>query len=100
MELKVNPEPPEVMHIDLNSAFAMTEQQANPFLRGKPVGVTNRLNPWAICIAASYEAKQRGIGLGTKLHEGRLRAPDFVMLETDPAKYQYVHAQMKAIFAS
>jgi DNA polymerase-4 len=100
MKLEVNTAPPEVMHIDLNSAFAMTEQQANPLLRGRPVGVTNRLNDYAICIAASYEAKQLGVKLGTRNRDARLRAPNFVMLETDPAKYQHVHRQLKSIFKS
>jgi DNA polymerase-4 len=100
MELGINPAPPEVMHIDLNSAFAMTEQQANPLLRNRPVGVTNRLNDYAICIAASYEAKRLGINLGTRNGEARTIAPNFVMVESDPAKYQYVNRRMKAIFAS
>jgi DNA polymerase IV len=100
MEVRVNPAPPEVMHIDLNSAFAMTEQQANPLLRGRPVGVTNRLNDYAICIAASYEAKRLGIGIGTRNGEARRMAPNFVMLESDAAKYQYVNRLMRELFAS
>lgn len=100
MELRINPEPPEIMHIDLNSAFAMTEQQANPLLRGRPVGVTNRLNDYAICIATSYEARQRGIVLGTRNGEARRISPDFVMIESDPAKYQYVNRQLRGIFES
>jgi DNA polymerase-4 len=88
------------MHIDLNSAFAMAEQQANPLLRGRPVGVTNRLNDYAICIAASYEAKRLGINLGTRNGEAKRLAPDFVMIESDAAKYQYVNRLMKEIFGS
>lgn len=100
MDLRINPEPPEVMHIDLNSAFAMAEQQANPLLRGRPVGVTNRLNDFAICIAASYEAKRLGIGLGTRNGEAKRIARDFVMVESDTAKYQHVNRQMREIFES
>ncbi|HUC20829.1 MAG TPA: hypothetical protein VMR98_05040, partial [Candidatus Polarisedimenticolaceae bacterium] len=100
MTIESNRAAPEIMHIDLNSAFAMTEQQANPLLRGRPVGVTNRLNDYAICITASYEAKALGIGIGTRWHEARTIAPDFAMLESDPDKYTHVHRKMKAIFES
>jgi DNA polymerase-4 len=100
MELRISQAEPEMMHIDLNSAFAMTEQQANPLIRRRPVGVTNRLNDMAICIAASYEAKRLGIGVGTRQREARLRAPGFVMIESDAAKYQYVHRRMRTIFES
>lgn len=100
MDVKPNPVPPEVMHIDLNSAFAMTEQQANPLLRHRPVGVTNRLNDYAICIAASYEAKRLGITLGTRNGEAKLIAPNFVMRESDAPKYMYVNKQMQEIFKS
>jgi DNA polymerase-4 len=100
MIIPPNPRRPEVMHVDLNSAFAMAEQQANPLLRGRPVGITNRLNDYAICIAASHEAKQYGIGLGTRQREGRLKNAQFVMLESDPDKYQHIHRKMKAIFES
>jgi DNA polymerase-4 len=100
MEIKRNPAPPEIMHVDLNSAFAMTEQQANPLLRGRPVGVTNRLVRSSICIAASYEAKAVGIGVGTRNFEAQMRAPGFVMLEADPPKYQHIHKKLRAILES
>ncbi len=100
MIIQPNPHSPEIMHIDLNSAFAMTEQQANPLLRGKPIGITNRLNDWAICITASYEAKREGIHIGTHWREARWRNPGFVMLESDPDKYKYVHRTLRSIFES
>ena len=91
---------PLIMHVDLNSAFAMAEQQANPLLRGKPIGITNRASSSAICITASYEAKRLGVGIGTRMKEARLRAPGFVMVESDPAKYKYINSKMRHIFES
>ena len=100
MNIEISRSKPEIMHIDLNSAFAMAEQQANPLLRGRPVGVSNRLSDTAICIAASPEAKDQGVGLGTRLPEARLKAPGFVMVESDPAKYQHVYQLVQQIFSS
>lgn len=100
MNLDINPAAPQIMHIDLNSCFAMVEQQANPFLRGKPVGMTNRLSPGATIIAASYEAKRYGVGVGTKASDARWMAPGIVILETDPAKYVYVYQIFSKILKS
>lgn len=76
-----------IMHIDLNSAFATTEQQAHPMLRGKPMGVTNRISKECCVIAASYEAKALGIKVGMRLSEVRAICPEFIILETDAPKY-------------
>lgn len=100
MDLGLNHAQPEIMHIDLNSAFATIEQQANPFLRGKPVAITNRLTRGATIIAASHEAKLRGIGVGTKMAEARLLAPDVVVLETDPPKYIHAYKTFLSIIQS
>ncbi|MDB5162764.1 MAG: Nucleotidyltransferase/DNA polymerase involved in repair [Candidatus Saccharibacteria bacterium] len=96
----INKEEPMVMHIDLNSAFATTEQQAHPSLRGKPMGVTNRLSKECCVIAASYEAKALGIKVGTRLSEARAICPDFIMLETDAPKYHVVYQKLVTIMRS
>ncbi len=99
MEVPLNTAAPRVMHIDLNACFAMTEQQANPLLRGRPVGVTNRLgSDWATIIAPSYEAKRLGVRCGTRVDEAKRLAPGIVIIETDPPKYRYVHRVIKRIF--
>ena len=85
------------MHIDLNSAFATTEQQAHPTLRGKPMGVTNRLSKECVVIAASYEAKALGIRVGTRRSDALAICPNFVFLESDPAKYHAVYQKLIAI---
>jgi DNA polymerase-4 len=96
----INPEKPLVMHIDLNSAFATTEQQAHPSLRGKPMGVTNRLSPECCVIAASYEAKYLGIKVGMRRTEALAICPDFILLETDPPKYNAVYQKLIVIMKS
>jgi DNA polymerase-4 len=100
MKLGLNYEQPNIMHIDLNSCFAMVEQQARPSLRGKPLGVTNRLTKNACVIAASYEAKAKGIKVGMPFSEAKLLEPQLLMLETDPPKYHYVYEKLVAIMKS
>lgn len=93
----LNTERPSVMWIDLNSAFATAEQQAHPALRGRPIGVTNRLSKECCVIAASYEAKALGIKVGCRRTEALAKCPDFVMLETDPPKYHHVYKNLARI---
>ena len=75
--------------MDMNSYFASVEQQANPFLRGRPVGVCEHLG--GIIIAPSVEAKRLGIKLGTPVWQAVKVAPNIVLLDTDPAKYREVN---------
>lgn len=93
----INKEKPMIMHIDLNSAFATTEQQAHPTLRNMPMGVTNRLSKECCVIAASYEAKALGIKVGTRLSDAMAICPEFVMLETDAPKYNVVYQKLVKI---
>lgn len=96
----LNTENPMVMHIDLNSAFATAEQQAHPSLRGKPMGVTNRLSKECCVIAASYEAKSLGIKVGMRRSEAVAIYPKFILLETDPPKYNAVYQKLIKIMRS
>lgn len=93
----LNTAEPQVMHIDLNSAFATIEQQANPLLRGKPVGVCSYLSPGGIVLAASYEAKAKGVGTGTPIREAKKLCPGMVFLMPDPDKYFYVNSRLYAL---
>jgi DNA polymerase-4 len=100
LELPVNSESPQILHIDLNSCFATVEQQARPLLRGRPLGVTNRLTKNACVVAASYEAKAQGVKVGMTFSEARLLCPDLIMVETDPPKYHYVYKRLVRIMRS
>ena len=95
--LGLSTEEPQIMHIDLNSCFATVEQQARPRLRGRPVGVTNRVSPRCCVIAASYEAKVRGVKVGMRLDEARALVPELIMAESDPPKYHFVYQHLMRI---
>ena len=86
---------PMTMHIDLNSCFAIIEQQANRLLRGRPVGVAAYDSPRGFVIAASYEAKAKGVKLGVNVEQSRSMAPGIVILTPDPAKYRQAHKLFK-----
>ncbi len=77
-----------IFHIDMNSYFATCEQQANPFLRGKPVGICEHLG--GILIAASVEAKRYGIKTGTPRWEAEKIYPKIIVVPTDPEKYRAI----------
>jgi DNA polymerase-4 len=97
---KLNKEEPQIIFCDLNSAFAMAEQQAHPSLRGRPMGVTNRVSKNCCVIAASYEAKALGIKVGYRLDEALKICPDFIILETDPPKYNHMYKALVGIMKS
>lgn len=96
----LNHEDPQIMFVDLNSAFATTEQQAHPSLRGMPMGVTNRVSRNCCVIACSYEAKALGIKVGMGLQQAKEICPDFIILETDPPKYHHVYKKVLGIMQS
>jgi len=60
-----------IAHVDLNSFFASVEQQANPLLRGKAVGVCAYLHKYGCVIAASVEAKKRGMKVGMTVEKAQ-----------------------------
>jgi len=100
MQTQLNPEQPQILHIDLNSCFATVEQQARPLLRGRPLAVTNRLTTNACVVAASYEAKSQGVKVGMRLGDAKFLAPDLITVETDPPKYHHVYQKLVNIMKS
>lgn len=86
------------MHIDLNSCFATIEQQANPFLRGRPVAVAAYASPNGCILAPSIEAKKFGVKTGMRVKEGKVLCPTLIVLPPDPWKYRNVHLKLRRIF--
>ena len=77
-----------IFHIDFNSYFATVEQQANPRLRGKPIGVTggDRLKR-TVLGAASVEAKKYGVKTGMQIWEAQKLCPQIILVQGDSDKY-------------
>jgi DNA polymerase-4 len=96
----LNHEPCKIIHIDLNSCFATVEQQSRPSLRGKPIGVTNRITKNCCVVAASIEAKARGVKVGMGRVEATQICPELIMLETDPPKYHWAYRNLMRIMNS
>lgn len=77
-----------ILHIDFNSYFATVEQQANPRLRGKPIGVTggDRMKR-TVLGAASVEAKKFGVKTGMQIWEAKKLCPQIILVSGDSDKY-------------
>ena len=97
MEIDLNYNQPLIMHVDLNSCFAMIEQQANPLLRNKPIAVAAYNTPRGIILAASYEAKALGIKVGVNVRDAKIICPEIIILTPDPDKYFDAHYRFKKI---
>ncbi len=76
----------KVLHLDMDSFFASVEQQGNPKLVGKPIGVIKGLGRSCI-IAASKEAKKLGIKTGLSTYEAKAIYPKIIFVPADLDKY-------------
>src|SRR5258708_2633007 len=81
-----------ILHLDFDSFFASVEQLCNPLLRGKPVGITAANGSTAI-IAASWEAKKRGVTSPSRSYDAKKLCPDIVLVKADFEKYFEVSKQ-------
>src|SRR6185369_911351 len=79
------------------SYFATLEQQANPYLRGKPVGILKEAGRSCV-IAASKEAKVLGVKTGDYLGEARKKAPGLITVPADFDRYFHNTKQLHSIF--
>ncbi len=82
------------LFLDCDSFFASVEQQLRPELRGQPVGVIPVNTEHTCCIAASYEAKARGVRTGTPVPEARALCPEIAFVQSRPSAYLDMHYRM------
>ena len=90
------PRPLRWLFLDLNAYFASVEQQERPELRGKPIIVAPGGHDTTVAIAASYEAKARGVNTLMPVWEARARCPDIVVVNPRHELYVDYHERIIA----
>lgn len=94
------PDTIEHLYLDFDSFFASCAQQRDPSLRGRPVGITPMTGNSDIgvgaVIAASREAKQRGLRNVSSRQEALKICPDIIFVPQDPAFYREMHHAAQA----
>ncbi|GAA3009855.1 DNA polymerase IV [Microbacterium aurantiacum] len=80
-----------VLHADLDAFYASVEQRDAPALRGRPVIVGG-----GVVLAASYEAKARGVRTAMGGRQARELCPDAVVV---PPRMEAYSAASRAVFA-
>lgn len=85
------------LYIDMNSFFASVEQQEDPSLRGKPLGITAINAESGACVAASYEAKAFGVRTGTRVYEARRMCPGIIFRPSRHRLYVRVNQQIAEV---
>ncbi len=84
-----------IAHLDADAFFASVLQRKHPALRGKPLLATGMGG--GVVIAASYEAKSRGVQTGMTLREARRLCPDALSMPSDFAETLRASRQIEAI---
>jgi len=86
--------------VDFNSYFASVEQQVEPRLRGRPIGVVPMMADTTVCIAASVEAKTFGVKTGTKVADARRMCPGIEFVVARHEIYIEFHHRAVAVVDS
>ncbi|MBI4032427.1 DNA polymerase IV [Candidatus Berkelbacteria bacterium] len=84
-----------ILHVDMNSYFASVEQQVNPQLRGKPVGVGGKPGTRSVIAAASREAKARGVKTAMSSWEAVRICPELILV---PPRYDLYQEYSERLF--
>lgn len=82
-----------ILHADLDAFYASVEQRDRPELRGRPVIVGT-----GVVLAASYEARARGVRSAMGGRQARRLCPDAVVVTPRPAAYAEASAAVFDVF--
>lgn len=98
-DLQNKPRDYSVLFLDMNAYFASVEQQVQPTLRGKPVGIAPYTGGTGCVIARSYEAKEWGVATGDSVASAKKKCPKIQIIEARPALYQLYHKEILKVLA-
>jgi DNA polymerase-4 len=82
-----------ILHADLDAFYASVEQRDNPRLRGRPVIVGG-----GVVLAASYEAKARGVRTAMGGRRARLLCPDAIVVQPRMSAYSEASKAVYRVF--
>jgi DNA polymerase IV len=82
-----------ILHADLDAFFASVEQRDDPRLRGRPVIVGG-----GVVLAASYEAKARGVRTAMGGRQARSLCPDAVVVPPRMSAYSEASKAVYRVF--
>ena len=85
---------PSILHADADAFFASVEQRDDPSLRGRPVIVGG-----GVVMAASYEARRRGVRGAMNGARARRLCPDAVVVPPRFSAYVRASEQLFELFA-
>lgn len=82
-----------ILHADLDSFYASVEQRDDPHLRGRPVLVGG-----GVILAASYEAKRRGVSTPMNIRQARALCPDAILVSPRMSAYSEASKRVFEVF--
>lgn len=82
-----------IMHCDMNAFFAAVEQQSNPQLRGRSVGIIGASHR-TIITTASYEARKYGVRTGMAKWEALQCCPELILVTGNNRKYTHTSTRI------
>jgi len=86
-----------IAHLDMDAFFASAEQVRKPWLKGKPIAVSNHPDGRSVIATASYEARSFGIKSGMPVKEALKRLPTLVIVKGDMRLYEEISDEIYKI---
>jgi DNA polymerase IV len=90
----------EHLYLDFDGFFASVEQQRDPDLRGRPIGVVPYEGGKTCIIACSREAKAQGVKNIMMVDEAKRLCRDLILVPQKPALYRRAHNELIAEIGS